>query len=145
MNGPISDVLALMFQPEAGADIDRKAVASIHRDEPDNRGEKGGQPLCGDIFIANVRVPLVEIRYGMVGKGTVGAFIDFQPAVDEICQKGPAGFHGDQEAHCSLWVPFTTLQQVRPVSKAVGSGQSVDLDRGVALLCFQARPACRHQ
>ena len=63
MNGSISDVLALMFQPEAGADIDRKAVASIHRDEPDNRGQKGGQPLCCDIF-----------NYvGARSKGTLGA------------------------------------------------------------------------
>lgn len=28
-----------------------KPVASMHRDEADNRGEKGGQYLCGDIFI----------------------------------------------------------------------------------------------
>ena len=38
MNGPISDPLALEFQPEAGTDIDLEAVTSVHRDDPDDRG-----------------------------------------------------------------------------------------------------------
>ena len=132
MNGLVPDQLTLPLQSETATGINGESIPSP---QPDDGWQDRYQSLRRDVVALNPGIHSIELRERMLRVAAVWAFVDLEMTGSSINHHGPLPPNGHQDAPGDLRIPLVALQHVGRVPEVVAASESVDLYRGVTLLC----------